>query len=71
MAVERLFSRGRQLISPQRNRLSGKSIRALLCLGEWSGMGLVLDKDIMVVTRQNVEDLGDADFEPEDGYDAL
>lgn len=68
--MERLFSRGRQLISPQRNRLSGKSIRALLCLGEWSRMGLVRDKDIMNVAVDTVAE-GDFDFEPEDGYDQI
>lgn len=44
--VERVFSRGRILLSHTRNRLSAKSIRALMCVGEWSRMGLVRPSDI-------------------------
>jgi hypothetical protein len=41
VAVERVFSRGRLLISHVRNRLSAQSTRALLCLGYWSKLGYV------------------------------
>ena len=49
--VERTFSRGRLLLSHVRSRLNVQSIRALLCLGAWSLMGLVKDKDVLDVTR--------------------
>ena len=44
--VERLFSRGRLLLSHTWNRLTGTSTRALLCLGSWSLQGLILDQDL-------------------------
>jgi hAT family C-terminal dimerisation region len=47
--VERLFSRGRLLLSHTRSRLSVSSTRALLCLGSWSLNGLVKDEDAMAV----------------------
>ncbi|EMD30321.1 hypothetical protein CERSUDRAFT_38165, partial [Gelatoporia subvermispora B] len=46
VAVERIFSRGRLLLSHIRNGLSGESVRALLCLGEWYRHGLLKDKHI-------------------------
>jgi hypothetical protein len=48
--VERTFSQGRLLLSHIRNRLSVQSTRALLCLGVWSKMGYVKDKDVMAAT---------------------
>jgi hypothetical protein len=48
--VERTFSQGRLLLSHVRNRLSVQSTRALLCLGVWSLMGYVKDKDIKLAT---------------------
>lgn len=47
--VERLFSRGRLVLSHTRSRLSVTSTRALLCLGSWSLMGLVKDEDVTAV----------------------
>jgi hAT family C-terminal dimerisation region len=49
--VERVFSKGRLVLSHVRNRLSAQSTRALMCLGAWSRMGLVKDRDIMAVVR--------------------
>src|ERR1700694_5571376 len=49
--VERVFSKGRLVLSHVRNALSVQSTRALLCLGAWSRMGLVKDKDIMQVAK--------------------
>ena len=46
VAVERVFSKGRLLISHVRNRLSAQSTRALLCLGYWSKMGFVTLEDL-------------------------
>lgn len=48
--VERLFSRGRLLLSHVRSRLSVNSTRALLCLGTWSTLGLVKTEDVKKVS---------------------
>ena len=45
--VERVFSKGRLVLSHVRNGLSVQSTRALMCLGAWSKMGLVKDKDLI------------------------
>ena len=50
VGVERAFSKGRLLLSHIRNRLSVQSTRALMCLGVWSKLGYVRDKDINEVT---------------------
>ncbi|KAK7033626.1 hypothetical protein VNI00_012625 [Paramarasmius palmivorus] len=42
-AVERQFSRARHNITWERNRLSAQSIRAIMCVGNWSLLGLVHD----------------------------
>ena len=47
--VERTFSQGRLVLSHVRSRLSVQSTRVLLCLGVWSEMGYVKDKDILAV----------------------
>jgi hypothetical protein len=44
--VERVFSQGRLLLPYIRNRLSSKSMCALLCLGDWCRQGLVKDSNI-------------------------
>jgi hypothetical protein len=44
--VERLFSRGRLVLSHTRGRLTATSTRALLCLGSWSSLGLIRDEDL-------------------------
>lgn len=67
--VERIFSRGRLLLSHVCSRLSSQSIRALLCLGCWSTMGLVKDTDVLgVAVLPDVE--GDEEA-LEDGWDAI
>ncbi|KAF7795824.1 hypothetical protein EIP86_006991 [Pleurotus ostreatoroseus] len=50
VSVERVFGRGR-LLSHVRNRTSAESARALLCVGEWTRLGLVKDEDIKAATR--------------------
>jgi hypothetical protein len=50
--VERLFSRGRLLLSHLRNRLSAESTCALMCLGSWSLMGFIKDEDILDVIME-------------------
>ena len=46
VAVERVFSRGRLVISHVRNCLSAQSTRALLCLGYWSKLDFVKMDDL-------------------------
>ncbi|TFY50417.1 hypothetical protein EVJ58_g11057, partial [Rhodofomes roseus] len=53
VAVERLFSKGRIFISHLRNGLSAASIRALLCLNNWSVLGFIKDEDVMSVARED------------------
>lgn len=48
--VERVFSKGRILLSHLRSRLSVQSTRALMCLGVWSRMGYVKDTDVKSAT---------------------
>jgi hypothetical protein len=64
--VERTFSQGRLLLLHIRNWLSVQSTRALLCLGIWSEMGYVKDKDLKAATvlsevgsDEEEDDLGD------------
>lgn len=49
--VERVFSKGRILLSHIRSRLSVQSTRALMCVGAWSKLGFVKDKDVIEATR--------------------
>jgi len=44
--VERLFSRGRLILSHVRNRMSAGTTRELLCLNNWSKQGLVKMADL-------------------------
>jgi len=68
--VERLFSRGRLLLSHVRSRLSSQSIRALLCLGAWSHLNLVKTEDVLkVAALPDVQ--GDAEEKLEDGWDRI
>ena len=46
--VEQTFSQGRLLLSHVCSRLSVQSTWALLCIGVWSLMGYVKDKDVKV-----------------------
>jgi hypothetical protein len=48
--VERVFSRGHILLSHTQNWLSVQLTRALICLGQWSLLGLVKDADVEHVT---------------------
>jgi hypothetical protein len=57
------------VLSHVRNRLSAQSTRALMCLGNWSLLGFVKDRDICAVTVQpEVE--GEEEELPE-GWDAI
>lgn len=68
--MERVFSKGRLILSHLRNGLSVQSTRALMCLGQWSLMGYVKDKDVLAVTRlDDVE--GEVEEELEDDWDRI
>ncbi|KAF5367541.1 hypothetical protein D9758_003818 [Tetrapyrgos nigripes] len=72
--VERVFSRGCFLLPYIRNRLSADSTRALICLGQWSLMGLIHDEDVLAVAKlPEVEDPEQEaeDIEMPDGYDDI
>jgi hypothetical protein len=45
--VERVFSKGHQLLSFTRNHLSPVSICSILCFGDWSQKGLVHMPDLV------------------------
>jgi hypothetical protein len=49
--VERVFSKGRLLLTHVRNGLSVQSTRASMCLGAWGRMGLVKDVDMVEAVR--------------------
>ena len=51
--VEWLFSCRRLVLSHTQSRLSVASMRALLCLGSWSRLGLVRDEDLEAVVNLN------------------
>jgi hypothetical protein len=65
--VERVFSKGRLVLSHVRNGLSVQSTRASICLGAWSKMGLVKDNDVMEVVKlpdvKGVEDKLNSDWD--------
>ena len=52
-SVERVFSQGRQLLSYTRNRMTGKTVRALLCFGDWCRKDIVSMVDIVEAVRDN------------------
>jgi hAT family C-terminal dimerisation region len=68
--VERVFSRGRILLSHLRSRLSVQSTRALMCVGAWSVLGYVKDQDVRVGTMLPEVEEGE-EGELLDGWDAI
>ena len=69
--IERIFSRGRLILPHVRNGLSADSIRALLCLGEWSLLDLVDDKDVEFVVKSLPDLEGNGEDELEEGWDRI
>ena len=67
--VEWLFSRGHLLLMHVRSGLSLQSTRALLCLGLWSGLGLIKDKDVQIISC--LADVVGDDREMTEGWDAI
>jgi hypothetical protein len=69
--IERTFSQGRLLLSHIRNRLSVQSTRALLCLGIWSKMDYVKDKDLKAATVLPEVGSDEEDIELSHNWDAI
>jgi hypothetical protein len=66
--VQRLFSRGCLVLSHTRNRLATQTMRAIICLGTWSKMGLIKDNDVLAVAKlEDVEGKDNLD----EGWDAI
>jgi len=63
--IERIFSRGRDILTYRRNRLSAESVQALLCLGDWLRTGIVTIDDItgFLEAGDQGEDLDHSDIE--------
>ena len=53
-AVERVFSLGRHLLPYTRNRMSGASFRASLCLGSWCRHDLISVEDIEEALKERL-----------------
>ena len=66
--VKCVFSQGRIVLSHIRNCLSVQSTHALLCLGNWSLLSYVKDKDITAITVLP-EVVGSEELE--EGWDAI
>ena len=62
-SVERVFSQGRQLLHFTRNRLSGQSIRALMCFGDWSRKDLISLSDVVDAIKSRKRRLSDTSQE--------
>jgi hAT family C-terminal dimerisation region len=69
--VERVFSKGRLLLSHVRSRLSAQTTRAILCLGSWSLQGFVKDSDARAIAMLPDVEGDDLDFEMEEGWDKI
>jgi len=67
--IERVFSKGRLVLSHIRNRMSVQSTRAVMCLGAWSRMGLVKDQDVMDIVR--LPEVKESEDYLEDDWDAI
>lgn len=72
VAVERVFSQGRLVLTHVQNRLSAQSTRASMCVGQWSKLGLVKDNDVLEGGKESATDgteLTDTFLLP--GWDAI
>ncbi|KAJ7745356.1 hypothetical protein B0H16DRAFT_1318362 [Mycena metata] len=69
VAVERVFSMGRHLLHFTRNRLSPRSIRAFLCLGDWGRRDLIDMNDIMEACNTKRRRVGDEDEEADESVE--
>lgn len=75
MAVKHVFSCGHLLLSHVQSQLSAQTTHALLCLGEWSWLGLVKDSNMLAVAVMPdvspKECAPNDDFKLPDAWDAI
>lgn len=71
MYVERIFSKGRIVLSHLRNRLSVESTRALICVGNWSLLGLIRKEDINAAVSLDEEEEEETDEDVRVGWDMI
>ena len=57
-AVERTFSKGRQLLHFTCNRLSGRSVHQFLSLGAWSGHDMIKTEMLVTTIAQSAKGKG-------------
>lgn len=69
--VERVFSRGRLLLTHTRNRMTAQTTRAVMCVASWSLAGYVQSEDAKKIAQLDDVDLDGSDFEMEDGWDKI
>jgi len=69
VSVEWVFSHSHLVLPYVHNWLSSQSIRALLCLGDWSLRGFVKDGDINSVAI--LPDVDGEEPELEEGWDKI
>jgi hAT family C-terminal dimerisation region len=69
--VERVFSKGRILLSHLRNRMSPRLTRSLMCLHAWLQSGIIKDADVIDIIRRRVNSGEDEDEELGGGWDDL
>lgn len=67
--MERVFSKGRLLLSHVRNRLTVDSTRALLCLGTWSKLGFVNKEDLLAAAV--LPEVKEGEEDPPDDFDLI
>ena len=67
--VECVFSKGRLILSHVQNGLSVQSTCVLMCLGAWSRMGMVKDKDVMEAAK--LPEVKEIEDELEHGWDDI
>ncbi len=67
--VERVFSRARLLMPHTRNRLTARSTRALMCVGNWSLAGYIHREDARKVALMPEVQAGEVDDDEWDGID--
>ncbi|CDO75086.1 hypothetical protein BN946_scf185010.g11 [Trametes cinnabarina] len=70
--VERVFSKGRLLLSHLRNGMSAQTTRALMCLHYWTKLDLVDDADVLSVTKQTAaQNMSPEDAVLKSGWDRI
>ncbi|KAG2070277.1 hypothetical protein BDR04DRAFT_1019189, partial [Suillus decipiens] len=64
-----LFSHGHLILTHVRSHLSAQSSCALLCLGQWSELGLIESEDMIQVSK--LPDVVGEDEAMDDGWDSI